>query len=109
MSEQNSEFGAALKALRESAGLTQEQLAERAGLHRMGLAKLEQGAREPSWSTIKALCKALGVSCDAFMKGPGELPQPKPGRPPARKDEAKSEDVPPARPRGRPRKDAAGG
>jgi transcriptional regulator with XRE-family HTH domain len=61
-------FGLRLKELREGAGLSQPQLAERAGMNRFGVAKLEQGVREPSWSTIKALCKALGVSCDAFMQ-----------------------------------------
>ena len=64
MSEQS--FGSRLKELRESRGLSQAQLAERAGLHRFGVAKIEQGLREPSWSTLMALCRALGVSCAVF-------------------------------------------
>ena len=51
-------FNQRLKELREAAGLTQAQLAERAGLHRMGVAKLEQGQREPAWPTLQALASA---------------------------------------------------
>jgi transcriptional regulator with XRE-family HTH domain len=59
-------FAGRLKALRETAGLTQEQLAEAAGLNRYGLAKLEQGVGQPHWPTVLALAKALGVSVAAF-------------------------------------------
>src|SRR5262249_28754620 len=61
-------FGQRLKALRESAGLTQVQLAKAAGLNRFGLAKLEQGVGEPHWPTVLALANALGVSCEAFTQ-----------------------------------------
>lgn len=60
-------FGARLKAVREAAGLTQDQLAERAGLYKFSIAKLEQGVREPTWSTVQVLAKALGVDCRAFQ------------------------------------------
>jgi transcriptional regulator with XRE-family HTH domain len=60
-------FAATLKSLRASAGLTQEQLAERAGLHLGAVFKLEQGRREPAWATVQALAAALGVSCEVFM------------------------------------------
>ena len=59
-------FGLCLRELREAAGLSQAQLAERAGMHLHGVTKLEQGYREPSWATVLALAKALGVSTDAF-------------------------------------------
>lgn len=61
-------FGARLKALRAEAGLSQAELAEKAGMHQFGVAKLEQGQREPSWATVIALAKALGVDCTAFTK-----------------------------------------
>jgi transcriptional regulator with XRE-family HTH domain len=61
-------FATRLRELREAAGLTQVQLAERAGLHLHGLTKLEQGDRAPSWSTVLALAEALGVECTAFIK-----------------------------------------
>jgi transcriptional regulator with XRE-family HTH domain len=60
-------FGAKLKAVREAAGLTQDQLAEKAGLYKFSIAKIEQGVREPTWSTVQALAKALGVDCTAFQ------------------------------------------
>ncbi len=78
-------FAEALKRLREAAGLSQPELAERAGMNRFGIAKLEQGVREPSWSTVLALAKALGVSLDTFRPdddASGSQAQPKKaGRP----------------------------
>jgi transcriptional regulator with XRE-family HTH domain len=63
-------FAVKLKRLREAAGLTQPQLAERAGMHQFGVAKLEQGLRQPTWATVQALAAALGVSCEAFQDRP---------------------------------------
>jgi transcriptional regulator with XRE-family HTH domain len=65
-----------LKQMREKAGLTQPELAERAGMNRFGIAKLEQGVREPTWATVQALAKALGVRCSAFEMPPPEPPKP---------------------------------
>jgi transcriptional regulator with XRE-family HTH domain len=59
-------FAEKLKVLRESAGLSQYALAKRAGLSKQGLSKLELGQRKPAWTTVLALAKALGVSCEAF-------------------------------------------
>ncbi|HYN95598.1 MAG TPA: helix-turn-helix domain-containing protein, partial [Pilimelia sp.] len=56
-------FGGRLRALREAAGYTQEELAERAGLTAHGVSALERGARtRPYPHTIRALGDALGVS-----------------------------------------------
>ncbi len=63
---EGSTFAARLKELRKAAGLSQAELAELAGMHRFGVAKLEQGIREPSWATVQALAAALGVKCEAF-------------------------------------------
>jgi len=65
-----STFAERLKQLREAAGLTQSELAERAGMNRFGVAKLEQGVREPSWATVQVLAEALGVDCAAFQAKP---------------------------------------
>jgi DNA-binding XRE family transcriptional regulator len=85
------------------AGLTQTELAERAGLTREGVAQLETGRRKPAWETVLALCEALGCSCEAFTRPPAEQPPPGPGRP--RKEPAEA--PAPKRPRGRPRKEQA--
>jgi putative transcriptional regulator len=80
-------FAQRLKALREAAGLTQAQLAERAGLYSFSVAKLEQGVQEPTWPTVLALAKALGVNCLAFCpesapsEPSAETPKRGPGRP----------------------------
>ena len=60
-------FAARLREQRTRASLTQAELAERAGLHLHGVTKLEQGDREPSWATVQALARALGVDCTAFQ------------------------------------------
>lgn len=65
-------FGERLKQLREAAGLSQPELAAKAGMHKFGIAKLERGDREPSWSSVVALTKALGVDCREFLPADGE-------------------------------------
>lgn len=71
-------FGGRLRELREARGLTRKELATRAGLRsEAGIRNLEQGVRAPSWPTVIALCQALGVTCEEFMKPPasaGEQP-----------------------------------
>lgn len=53
-------FGGRLRALREAAGLTQEELAARAGLSSRGISALENGQRRrPYPHTIRALADAL--------------------------------------------------
>ena len=64
-------FGRQLRRFRECAGLTQEELAERAGLSAYGVSALERGARvRPHPHTARALIAALGLSPgerEAFM------------------------------------------
>jgi transcriptional regulator with XRE-family HTH domain len=61
-------FGARLRELRKAAGLTQEQLAQAAGVTVSALTKLERGQAEPTWPTATKLAAALGVSVAAFEK-----------------------------------------
>jgi transcriptional regulator with XRE-family HTH domain len=97
-------FGPRLKQLREAAGLTQPQLAERAGLKKAGIANLEQGRTRPHWDTVVALCQALGVDCNAFMQPPTAPREPAgPGRP----TKPEPAEQAPKRSRGRPRKQSA--
>src|SRR5207302_8215707 len=61
--EERSAFGANLRRLRAAAGLTQEELAERAGLTAAGVSALERGhRRRPHPHTVRALARALGVA-----------------------------------------------
>src|SRR5690242_8283702 len=55
-------FGTVLKRYRVAAGLTQEALAERAGLSIRGISDLERGAnRVPRSDTLALLAAALGL------------------------------------------------
>ncbi len=78
---EKSHFGGRLREMRADAGLTQQQLADKVGLHRVALARLETGESSPSWETVLALSTALGVSCEAFRTAPADAPKKGPGRP----------------------------
>ena len=52
-------FGHAVRARRVAAGLSQEQLAEAANLHRNYVGLVERGQNSPSLSAIAALAAAL--------------------------------------------------
>lgn len=54
-------FGAHLKQLRTDAGLTQEQLADRAGISENTIATIEAGKLNTSVATCFELAKALGM------------------------------------------------
>jgi transcriptional regulator with XRE-family HTH domain len=54
-------FAMRLKRLRERKGLTQEELAEKAGLSRGYVSRLEIGRHDPPLSLVRKLAKALRV------------------------------------------------
>src|SRR5262245_20773999 len=56
-------FAELLRLYRQRAGLTQEELAERAGLSAHGISALERGVRRQAYPhTVRALASALGLS-----------------------------------------------
>jgi transcriptional regulator with XRE-family HTH domain len=56
-------FGAQLKALRDAAGFTQEELSTIAGLSVHAISALERGERRrPHLDTVRALCAALDLT-----------------------------------------------
>jgi len=59
-------FGAKIRKLRRENGLSQEELAFRAGIHRNYLGGIERGERNPCLRNVIAIAKALDV-------GPEEL------------------------------------
>jgi transcriptional regulator with XRE-family HTH domain len=60
-------FGQAVKAYRVACGMTQEQLAEAAGLHPGYLGTVERGEKNISLRSIIALCLALDIPPSALM------------------------------------------
>lgn len=61
-------FGARIRALRQARGLSQEKLAELAGLHRTYISSIELGERNVSLKNIQALADALGVSLQELFE-----------------------------------------
>ena len=64
-------FGAHVRALRERAGLSQEALAAKAGIHRTYMGGVERGERNPCLRNILRLADALGVSPAALFADEG--------------------------------------
>ncbi|MGE3806193.1 MAG: helix-turn-helix domain-containing protein [Gemmataceae bacterium] len=60
-------FGAVLRRRREEAGLSQEELAEKAGLHRNYVGLLERGQRMPTILAVQQLAEALGTTLTGFL------------------------------------------
>jgi len=61
-------FGYAVKARREALGLTQEDLAHAAGIHRTYLSDVERGTRNLSLVNIELLAAALNLSMSELFK-----------------------------------------
>jgi transcriptional regulator with XRE-family HTH domain len=61
-------FGARVRTLRQAKALSQEKLAELAGLHRTYISSVELGKRNVSLLNVQALANALGVSVEEFFK-----------------------------------------
>lgn len=62
-----SEFGKIVRSKRNALGISQEKLAEIAGLHFTYVSSVERGERNLSLSNIAKLAKALGCSMKDLM------------------------------------------
>jgi transcriptional regulator with XRE-family HTH domain len=60
-------FGRAVRKRRRELDLSQEELAERAGLHRNYISDIERGDRNPSLENIQKLAKALDTKVSALF------------------------------------------
>ena len=60
-------FGRRLREVRESRGISQEDLAARAGVHRTYVGLLERGERNVTLRTIEKLADALEVQMAELM------------------------------------------
>jgi transcriptional regulator with XRE-family HTH domain len=57
----NKALGKALRQIREREKLTQEDVADKAGLHSTWISAVERGVRDPRWSTVCQMAKGMGV------------------------------------------------
>lgn len=62
-----SHFAEMLKSLREERGLSQRELAEKAGLSQKAISFWELGVKEPTIGSFEKLCAALNVTCNVFF------------------------------------------
>lgn len=65
-------FGQAIRKYRMVRNMSQEALAERAGLHRTYVADIERGVRNVSLRNIEKLIRALGISFSEFFTSLGK-------------------------------------
>jgi transcriptional regulator with XRE-family HTH domain len=68
------QFGRNLARCRKRAGLSQEELGYRAGLHRTEIGLLERGERTPRADTIVKLAGAVSVPVSDLFAGLGWTP-----------------------------------
>jgi transcriptional regulator with XRE-family HTH domain len=61
-------FGARVRAERERLGVSQEDLADRAGMHRTYLGGVERGERNVGLLNVLRIARALGVAPSALLK-----------------------------------------
>ena len=60
-------FGHAVRKRRQELGISQEELADRAELHRTYIGDIERGARNLSLENIEKIAKALEVSVSVLF------------------------------------------
>jgi transcriptional regulator with XRE-family HTH domain len=60
-------FGQRLRELRAEHGVSQDQLARRAGIHSTAIGRFERGKREPRLRSILRLAEGLGVEPDRLV------------------------------------------
>jgi transcriptional regulator with XRE-family HTH domain len=87
-------FADRLKSLREAADLSQYRLAQLSGVSKQTLSRLELGLTLPSWETVQALARGLGVEVTAFVIESARPAEPvpevkRPGRPRKAEDKGK--------------------
>lgn len=63
-------FGQRVRTIRQAQGLSQEGLADRAGVHRTYVSSLERGQRNVGLDNIHALARALGVPASQLFEHP---------------------------------------
>lgn len=60
-------LGSNIRRLREEAGWSQEDYADRAGIHRTYVSDIERGERNPTIAVLEKLAKPLEVSAGSLL------------------------------------------
>jgi transcriptional regulator with XRE-family HTH domain len=64
-------FGKRLREVRREHGMSQDQLADQAGMHATTISRMERGLREPRVTTVLRLADGLGVHPGRLLEEPG--------------------------------------
>ena len=64
----NNAIGKAISKLRLDLGLSQEELADRAGIHRTYVSQLERGIKSPTLVVLMKVAKALGTRPSRLLR-----------------------------------------
>lgn len=62
-----------IKHIRQTEKLTQIEFAEKIGISRVGLQKLESGENSPREQTVRVICSEFGISRRWLETGDGEM------------------------------------
>jgi len=63
------ELGLRVRELRRAQNMAQDDLAEKAGLHRTQIGHVEQGTRDLRLSTLQKVASALGIDAGELIAG----------------------------------------
>ncbi len=61
-------FAEVLREVRQEKGLSQEELADRAGLHRTYISQVERGLKSPSLRSLEQIAQGLGLPASALIR-----------------------------------------
>ena len=61
-------FGLRVRQLREARGWSQEDLAEKADLHRTYVSGIERGTRNPTLTVLARIAGGLGMTLDELLQ-----------------------------------------
>lgn len=64
----NIDFGRFVRSVREQKGLSQQEVAKRAGITDVYVSHIELGIRDPSFSKSMAVLEALGLDLSDFIE-----------------------------------------
>lgn len=61
-------LGKNLRRARQDRKMTQEEVAERSGVHATEVSRIESGKRDPQVSTVQRLAEAVGLSASDLLR-----------------------------------------